>query len=122
LYNAGSWKPVERLTAPQPLRKRLVFSTTCIKLNPVLHCARHCVGSDKNWSLKLWFSSLRGRAHTRRAKPWGFFHGRSPQTAPPAIAVSLHGLPEREHWPRFHPPASHATCQWGMAQEGRASG
>ena len=43
-------------------------------------------------------------------------------TAPPAIAVSLHGLLEREHWPRSHPPASHATCQRGMAQEGEASG
>jgi len=26
------------------------------------------------------------------------------------VVVSLHGLPEREHWSRFHLPTNHAAC------------
>ena len=65
LYNTGSWKPVERLTAPQPLRKRLVFSTTCITFGSALHCACHCVRRDKHQKPQASVLSRKGTcAHT----------------------------------------------------------
>jgi hypothetical protein len=93
----------------------------CISSHSVLHCARHCVGGDKPKPISFG-SHPSGNVPTH-GEPilMGFFMAALP-TAPPAIAVSLHGLLEREHWPRSHPPARHATCQRGMAQEGEASG
>ena len=98
----------------------------------------HTVHLHNFWTCPIICSSLCGQRQSTEASSFGshpfgdvpthgepsleaFFMAALP-TAPPAIAVSLHGLLEREHWPRSHPPASHATCQRGMAQEGEASG